>query len=107
MGMLWPNRILFFEGQRSAKLPSTQRMIWRKDCVLRDGSGVGATSVPGKVVASVGNPKSDHNCWERPEDMDILRTSYVANTTKPGSEVSAEISAAFAASFMVFKSADS
>lgn len=39
--------------------------------------------------------------------MDTLRTSYVANTTKPGSEVSAEISAAFAASFMVFKSADS
>lgn len=39
--------------------------------------------------------------------MDSLRTSYVANTTKPGSEVSAEISAAFAASFVVFKSADS
>ncbi|KAH9647591.1 Endoglucanase 8 [Citrus sinensis] len=157
--------ILFFEGQRSGKLPSTQRMTWRKDSALSDGSDVGvdlvggyydagdnikfsfpmafsttmlawsilefghlmgsehenaleslkwstdyflkATSVPGKVVAAVGNPKGDHNCWERPEDMDIPRTSYLVNTTKPGSEVSAEIAAALAASSMVFKSVDS
>lgn len=29
--------ILFFEGQRSGKLPSTQRFTWRKDSALRDG----------------------------------------------------------------------
>ena len=29
--------ILFFEGQRSGKLPPTQRMTWRKDSALRDG----------------------------------------------------------------------
>lgn len=29
--------ILFFEGQRSGKLPPTQRMTWRKDSALQDG----------------------------------------------------------------------
>ncbi|KAK6926375.1 Glycoside hydrolase family 9 [Dillenia turbinata] len=29
--------ILFFEGQRSGKLPSSQRMTWRKDSALEDG----------------------------------------------------------------------
>ncbi|KAJ0098887.1 hypothetical protein Patl1_19914 [Pistacia atlantica] len=156
--------ILFFEGQRSGKLPPTQRMTWRAHSALRDGSDVGvdlvggyydagdnikfsfpmaftttmlawsilefgylmgsdkqyalealkwgtdyflkATSVPGKVVAQVGDPSGDHNCWERPEDMDTPRTSYVVNTSNPGSEVSAEIAASLAASSMVFKSVD-
>ncbi|GAB2281651.1 hypothetical protein Dimus_016223 [Dionaea muscipula] len=30
--------ILFFEGQRSGKLPSNQRMTWRRDSALSDGS---------------------------------------------------------------------
>jgi hypothetical protein len=29
--------ILFFEGQRSGKLPPTQRMTWRKDSAFSDG----------------------------------------------------------------------
>ncbi|MCL7026442.1 hypothetical protein MKW94_027908, partial [Papaver nudicaule] len=33
--------ILFFEGQRSGKLPANQRMSWRKDSALNDGSLVG------------------------------------------------------------------
>ncbi|KAG6746363.1 hypothetical protein POTOM_050903 [Populus tomentosa] len=156
--------ILFFEGQRSGKLPSNQRMNWRKDSALRDGSDIGmnmvggyydagdhvkfhfpmaftttllawsivefgesmgsdlehalealrwgtdyflkATSKPGMVVAQVGDPISDHTCWERPEDMDTLRTTYVVNQTHPGSEVSAEIAAALAASSIVFKNKD-
>ncbi|MBA0609191.1 hypothetical protein Godav_021295 [Gossypium davidsonii] len=155
--------ILFFEGQRSGKLPSNQRMIWRKDSALRDGSDLGmdllggyydagdnvkfnfpmafsttmlawsvikfgqfmgpdlqhaldsirwgadyllkSTDLPGKVTAAVGNPIADHNCWERPEDMDTPRTSYVVNQTHPGSEVSAETAAALAACSLVFKSA--
>ncbi|XP_004309056.1 PREDICTED: endoglucanase 8-like [Fragaria vesca subsp. vesca] len=32
--------ILFFEGQRSGRLPHTQRMKWRKDSALRDGLDV-------------------------------------------------------------------
>jgi endoglucanase len=35
--------ILFFEGQRSGKLPSSQRMTWRKDSALRDGSDIGVS----------------------------------------------------------------
>lgn len=30
--------ILFFEGQRSGKLPATQRVNWRADSALTDGS---------------------------------------------------------------------
>ncbi|KDP22411.1 hypothetical protein JCGZ_26242 [Jatropha curcas] len=157
--------IMFFEGQRSGKLPSTQRITWRKDSALRDGSDIAvdlsggyydagdnikfnfpmaftttllawsviefgalmgpelghaveairwgtdyllkSTSVPASVVAQIGQPYSDHNCWERPEDMDTLRTTYVVNRTHPGSEVSAETAAALAASSLVFKTRDS
>lgn len=35
--------ILFFEGQRSGKLPSSQRMTWRKDSALRDGYEIGVS----------------------------------------------------------------
>ncbi|KAJ6807604.1 endoglucanase 17-like [Iris pallida] len=33
--------ILFFEGQRSGRLPPTQRLSWRRDSALRDGADVG------------------------------------------------------------------
>jgi len=32
--------IIFFEGQRSGKLPSNQRMSWRRDSALSDGSAM-------------------------------------------------------------------
>ena len=35
--------ILFFEGQRSGKLPPNQRMTWRKDSALRDGFDIGVS----------------------------------------------------------------
>ncbi|KAK7822002.1 endoglucanase 8 [Quercus suber] len=139
--------ILFFEGQRSGKLPPNQRMTWRKDSALHDGGYydagdnvkfnfpmafsttilawsvlefgnfmgsdlsnaldaikwatdyfLKATSIPGFVYAQVGDPYADHNCWERPEDMDTPRTPYAVSKRFPGSEVSAEIAAALAAS---------
>ncbi|KAH7840150.1 hypothetical protein Vadar_013255 [Vaccinium darrowii] len=156
--------ILFFEGQRSGKLPPNQRMKWRNDSALQDGSDAGvdlvggyydagdnvkfnfpmaftttmlawgvlefgeymdaelehaleaikwgtdyflkATSTPGVVFAQVGDPNSDHACWERPEDMDTPRTTFQVNETNPGSEVSGEIAAALAASSMVFLECD-
>ncbi|PQM42703.1 endoglucanase 8-like [Prunus yedoensis var. nudiflora] len=156
--------ILFFEGQRSGKLPSSQRMTWRKDSALRDGYEIGvdlvggyydagdnvkfnfpmafsttmlawsvlefgkgmssdlphaldairwatdyflkATSIPGFVFVQVGDPYGDHNCWERPEDMDTPRTPFAVSKQFPGSEVSAEIAAALAASAMVFRPID-
>ncbi|XP_010264196.1 PREDICTED: endoglucanase 8-like [Nelumbo nucifera] len=156
--------ILFFEGQRSGKLPVSQRMKWRKNSALHDGDQIGvdlvggyydagdnvkfsfpmafsttvlawsvlefgklmgpdlqyameavrwatdyflkATSVPGFVIAQVGDPYGDHNCWERPEDMDTPRTPYAVSRKYPGSEVSAEIAAALAASSLLFKTSN-
>ncbi|XP_047959271.1 endoglucanase 8-like [Salvia hispanica] len=153
--------ILFFEGQRSGKLPASQRLTWRKDSALGDGLDKGvnltggyydagdnvkfnfpmafsttmmawgvieygksmgpelahaveavrwsteyflkATATPGVVYAQVGDPNADHNCWQRPEDMDTPRTLYAVTQNAPGSEVSAEIAAALAASSLVFK----
>ncbi|CAN1265282.1 Endoglucanase 24 [Linum perenne] len=157
--------IMFFEGQRSGKLPDNQRLTWRKDSALKDGSDIGmdlvggyydagdnvkfhlpmsfsttmlgwsvvvfgnkmgyddlkrgleavrwgtdyfmkATSVPGRVVAQVADPVLDHDCWERPEDMDTPRNSYVLNTTNPGSEIAGEIAAALAAGSVAFSKVD-
>lgn len=36
--------ILFFEGQRSGKLPPDQRLRWRRDSALHDGHSVGVSS---------------------------------------------------------------
>ena len=33
--------LLFYEAQRSGKLPSDQRVTWRKDSAVGDGSDVG------------------------------------------------------------------
>nr|XP_010934146.2 endoglucanase 8-like [Elaeis guineensis] len=156
--------LLFFEGQRSGKLPASQRMTWRKDSALQDGRYLGvdlvggyydtgdnvkfgfpmaftttvlawsiiefgkeigeqldhakealrwatdyllkATSETNKIYIQVGDPYADHNCWERPEDMDTLRTVYAVDTNKHGSEVAAEMAAALAAASIVFKSSD-
>lgn len=36
--------ILFFEGQRSGKLPTNQRLTWRKDSALTDGYDMGVST---------------------------------------------------------------
>ncbi|KAL9164614.1 hypothetical protein ABFS82_06G116100 [Erythranthe guttata] len=153
--------ILFFEGQRSGKLPPSQRLAWRKDSALHDGTDKGvdltggyydagdnvkfnfpmafsttmlawgvldygrsmgpelhnaleavrwatdyflkSTATNGVVYAQVGDPNADHNCWQRPEDMDTPRTVYAVTEKAPGSEVSGEIAAALAAASLVFK----
>jgi endoglucanase len=73
---------------------------WGSDYLLK------ATSVYDVVIGQVADPIADHSCWERPEDMDTPRTSYAINQTNPGSEVSAEIAAALAASAIAFKDSD-
>ncbi|XP_031271718.1 endoglucanase 8-like [Pistacia vera] len=158
------NSILFFEGQRSGRLPPDQRVQWRRDSGLHDGATAGvdltggyydagdnvkfgfpmaftttmlswsiidfgrnmgpelknavkavkwatdyllkATAVPGVVYVQVGDPYSDHNCWERPEDMDTLRTAYKIDAHHPGSDVAGETAAALAAASIVFRSRD-
>ncbi|XP_008785806.1 endoglucanase 23-like [Phoenix dactylifera] len=73
---------------------------WATDYLLK------TISQPGRIFVQVGNPISDHNCWERPEDMDTARTVYNVSADRPGSEVAGETAAALAAASMVFRSLD-
>nr|XP_024360691.1 endoglucanase 18-like [Physcomitrium patens] len=158
--------ILFFEGQRSGKLPEDQRMTWRGDSALTDGSEsnvdltggyydagdnvkyqfpmafsitmlswsviqykdafrnagqlkyaqqsvkwgtdyfLKCVTGPTQLWVQAGDPNSDHNCWERPEDMDTPRTVHQINASSPGTEVAAETAAALAAASIVFKDDD-
>lgn len=79
---------------------SLDAIRWATDYLLK------ATSIPGIVFAQVGEPHADHKCWERPEDMDTPRTTYAVSKQFPGSEVSAKIAAALAASSMAFRAID-
>ncbi|KAJ3690697.1 hypothetical protein LUZ61_019861 [Rhynchospora tenuis] len=157
--------ILFFEGQRSGRLPPDQRATWRGDSAFSDGSQAGVDleggyydagdnvkfgfplaftttmlawgvvefgelmppdelrnaevavrwstdyllktiSHPGVIFVQVGDPINDHNCWERPEDMDTARTVYNVTADRPGSELAGETAAALAAASMVFRETD-
>ncbi|CAA6672899.1 unnamed protein product [Spirodela intermedia] len=170
--------ILFFEGQRSGKLPSGQRVTWRGDSALSDGrlenvnlvggyydagdnvkfvwpmsfsvtllsmalveygSQVAAASQLGNLRTAIrwgrtsfyapthlrqhstlrsttlspslslsrsryGN--SDHQCWERPEDMDTPRTLSKITPSSPGTEAAADAAAALASAYIVFRGVD-
>lgn len=54
----------------------------------------------------VGDPKFDHVCWERPEEMTEKRPLTQINTSYPGSDVAAETAAAMASASLVFRSID-
>ncbi|ERN05046.1 endoglucanase 20 [Amborella trichopoda] len=159
--------ILFFEGQRSGKLPPNQRVNWRGDSALSDGklnnvNLVGgyydagdnvkfgwpmsftvsllswaavdyksqistakqlgylqaaiswgadfllkAHTSPTSFYTQVGDGNIDHQCWERPEDMDTSRTLYQITSSSPGSEPAADAAAALAAASIVFEALDS
>ncbi|XP_059662275.1 endoglucanase-like [Cornus florida] len=155
--------ILFFEGQRSGKLPAGQRVKWRGDSALSDGKpdnvnliggyydagdnvkfgwpmaftvsllswatveyqedissinrlGYLRTAIrwgadfilhshtsPTTLYTQVGDGDKDHQCWERPEDMDTYRTLYKITSSSPGTEAAAEAAAALSAASIVFK----
>ncbi|XP_068646688.1 endoglucanase 24-like [Aristolochia californica] len=59
------------------------------------------------LVIQVGDPETDHKCWERPEAMTEDRPLIQVNTSYPGTEVAAETAAALAAASLVFKDVDS
>ncbi|OIV92649.1 hypothetical protein TanjilG_18000 [Lupinus angustifolius] len=158
--------ILFFEGQRSGKLPSNQRVKWRGDSALSDGKAENVDLSGGYYDAGdnvkfgwpmafsvsllswsaieyesklssvkqlsylqgairwgadfimkchtsgstfytqVGDGNADHQCWERPEDMDTPRTLYKISSSSPGTEAAADAAAALAAASIVFKKSD-
>ncbi|KAJ9147991.1 hypothetical protein P3X46_030090 [Hevea brasiliensis] len=159
--------ILFFEGQRSGKLPADRRVKWRANSALSDGQPNNVSLIGGyydagdnvkfgwpmsytvsllswaateyqKEISSVnqlgylkgairwgsdflirchtssttfypqvGDGNADHQCWERPEDMDTPRKLYKITPNSPGTEAAAEAAAALAAASLVFKAVDS
>ncbi|XP_057972931.1 endoglucanase 9-like [Malania oleifera] len=158
--------LLFFQGQRSGRLPAGQQQLtWRSNSGLSDGllahvdlkggyydagdnvkfnfpmaftttmlswstleygKSMGpelqnaraairwatdylvkcATATPGKLYVGVGDPNADHRCWERPEDMDTVRSVYSVSPSNPGSDVAGETAAALAAASIVFRRVD-
>lgn len=54
----------------------------------------------------VGDGYSDHQCWERAEDMTTSRTAYKVDSEHPGSDIAGETAAAMAAASIVFKKYD-
>ncbi|GAY59941.1 hypothetical protein CUMW_198310 [Citrus unshiu] len=157
--------LLFFQGQRSGRLPKDQQITWRSNSGLSDGlfahvdltggyydagdnvkfnfpmaftttmlswstleygKKMGpelqnaraairwatdyllkcATATPGKLYVGVGDPNADHKCWERPEDMDTVRSVYSVSASNPGSDVAGETAAALAAASLVFRKGD-
>ncbi|CAH9072331.1 unnamed protein product [Cuscuta europaea] len=74
---------------------------WAADYLLKC-----VTAAPGQIFVGVGDPNSDHTCWERPEDMDTVRSVYSISSERPGSDVAGEMAAALAAASLVFRRAD-
>ncbi|KAL6209530.1 hypothetical protein ACLB2K_020470 [Fragaria x ananassa] len=74
---------------------------WGTDYLLKTVS-----QQPNRIFVQVGDPIIDHNCWERPEDMDTARTVYAVDSPNPASDVAGETAAALAASSMAFRSSD-
>ncbi|CAO2175561.1 unnamed protein product [Urochloa humidicola] len=70
---------------------------WGADFLLR------AHTSPTTLYTQVGDGNADHQCWERPEDMDTPRTLYKITESSPGSEAAGEASAALAAAYLVFR----
>ncbi|KAL8144246.1 hypothetical protein V2J09_017278 [Rumex salicifolius] len=58
---------------------------------------------PNVLWVEVGDGDTDHQCWQRPEDMTTSRRAYKVDEGHPGSDVAAETAAAMAAAAMVFR----
>ncbi|CAE6151114.1 unnamed protein product [Arabidopsis arenosa] len=64
------------------------------------------SQLPNRIFVQVGEPTPDHQCWERPEDMDTPRTAYAVEAPNPASDLAGEIAAALAAASIAFKQFD-
>ncbi|XP_057965252.1 endoglucanase 24-like [Malania oleifera] len=73
---------------------------WGTEYILK------AVAQPNRIFVQVGNPRLDHRCWERPEDMDTPRTVYAVSAPNPASDIAGEMAAALAASSLAFRSSD-
>ncbi|XP_022886556.1 endoglucanase 11-like isoform X2 [Olea europaea var. sylvestris] len=124
--------LIYFEAQRSGRLPYNQRVTWRHHSGLTDGLEQGVDLVggyydageyrhaleaikwgtdyfikahthPHVLWAQVGDGGTDHLCWQRPEDMTTSRRAYKVDEEHPGSDVAGETAAAMAAAAIVFR----
>eukprot|EP00252_Welwitschia_mirabilis_P011164 TRINITY_DN25101_c0_g1_i1.p1 TRINITY_DN25101_c0_g1~~TRINITY_DN25101_c0_g1_i1.p1 ORF type:complete len:631 (+),score=55.32 TRINITY_DN25101_c0_g1_i1:183-2075(+) len=58
---------------------------------------------PDVLYGEVGDGITDHNCWQRPEDMTTPRQAYRLDSKHPGSDLAGETAAALAAASIVFR----
>ncbi|XP_022986510.1 endoglucanase 24-like [Cucurbita maxima] len=79
---------------------SLDAIRWSTDYLLK------TVSQPNRIFVQVGDPSADHFCWERPEDMDTMRTVYAVDAPGTASDVAGETAAALAAASMAFRSSD-
>ncbi|XP_048335449.2 endoglucanase 2-like isoform X2 [Ziziphus jujuba] len=68
---------------------------------------INAHPSPNVLYIQVGDPKLDHDCWQRPETMTEKRPAIQINASFPGTEVAAETAAAMASASLVFKKINS
>lgn len=93
--------IIDFGRNMGAELGNALKSVrWATEYLMK------VTAEKDVVYVQVGDAFSDHNCWERPEDMDTLRTAYKIDRAHPGSDVAGETAAALAAAAIVFRSRD-
>ncbi|KZV31766.1 endoglucanase 6-like [Dorcoceras hygrometricum] len=55
------------------------------------------------LYGEVGDGNTDHNCWQRPEDMTTSRAAYKIDPSHPCSDLAGETAAAMAAASIVFR----
>ena len=93
----------FFDGYKAAGQyqDALAAVKWGADYFLS------AVSPDGKeIVAQVGNGRDDHASWSRPEDWPNSRPVYTIKRGQEGADVAAAMSAALAASAIVFAPVD-
>ncbi|GAB2222882.1 hypothetical protein Droror1_Dr00017013 [Drosera rotundifolia] len=87
--------------QAAGELGHVQEAIrWGTDYFLK------CSTKRNRLYVQVGDPRLDHQCWVRPENMQTARTLYKISEQQPGTEIAAETSAALAAASIVFRHDD-
>ncbi|CAI9117979.1 OLC1v1019475C1 [Oldenlandia corymbosa var. corymbosa] len=61
---------------------------------------------PNGLYGEVGDGYSDHECWQRAEEMSTPRDAYQIDENNPGSDLVGETAAALAAASMAFNESD-
>ncbi|KEH40907.1 putative cellulase [Medicago truncatula] len=87
-------------GKKNELTNALAAIKWGTDYLMK------AHQQPNVLYGEIGDPDSDHQCWQRPEDMSTPRNSYKIDEQHPGSDLAAETAAALAAASIAFQSVD-